>query len=868
MSSSSSSASNDAAAVPWADLLPELCGLVVDHLDPISALRFPAVCTGWATTCKENNPLLRSGAPALLTSGLDLEGVVTEHDVDAGAFGLHDVSAATGSGRSSFLGEAEGLKGRTWIGGKDDWLVTTDYNLNVELLNLVTGDRIPLPPFDATHHGAKLEVQGYFHVTSEVHHWHKIIKVTLCQTPAHHGGYLAIALFSNGFLASTAVGDKCWTVLKNPAAASRLDLSYMDAIVIKGKLFAVNESGRVYSWDMSSKTTEPAMVQGPEVETTRHYGGFYLATSTRRQFLLVYVYGDNELFRDNRVHSRLVFNERWSFDELGMSLHELDAGGSAAWRRVTDLGDDCALFLGANHPFYITVPPGSEDLKANCVYVADTPSGYDAGVFDLNKGEEDGFVERQTGSRRTDTDSVKESRLSKLPAVQGEPLLRRNLSYATNTRAASSGGRPALRTSTMSSASNNNNKAVVIPWADLLPEVCDLVLDRLDAVSVVRFPAACSAWAAASKTPRLRSSTPALITSPVDPEGYDIEYNVEEGTFGLHDVTTGKSFQGEAPGLKNRTWVGGKDDWLVTTDMRCGVELLNLVTGERVPLPSFTTIPGLRVQEFSDVRVAFNHQDQHLQQVTLCQTPAHPKGVLAVALFSFDLIAFTAAGDEGWMPLKNPAVMRYQSYADAIVFNGKVLAVTTYGDICSWDMDDTEAEPTMLQGPEEVFIDPDFIRVFYLAVSSNGEQLQVVCLYGYSDNKDTRTMRIVIKDQLCCFSASRVSLHELDAAASTWRRVRDLGGDRALFVGGNHPFYIAVPPGGGSKDLQADWVYVANLDGYDAAAFNLKLADGEWGYYSNYPAIRRLDYPAMGSSQQMPMWFRPTAHPVFANKRT
>nr|CAB3488501.1 unnamed protein product [Digitaria exilis] len=397
LSFSSSSASNDAAAVPWADLLPELCGLVVDHLDPISALRFPAVCTGWAATCKENNPLLRSGAPMLLTSGLDTEGVVTEHDVDAGAFGLHDVSATTGSGRSSFLGEAEGLKGRTWIGGKDDWLVTADYNL---LLNLVTGDRVPLPPFDAANQqGVKLlDVPGYLHVTSEVHHWHKILKVTLCQTPAHLGGYVAVALFSDGLLASTAVGDKCWTVLKNPATASRLDLSYMDAIVIKGKLFAVNESGRVYSWDMSSKTMEPAMVQGPEVETTRHYGGFYLATSTRRQLLLVYVYGDTELFRDSRVHSRLVFNERWSFDELGMSLHELDAGGSGAWRRVTDLGDDRALFLGANHPFYITVPPGSEDLKANCVYVADTPSGYDAGVFDLNKGEEDGFVERQTYS--------------------------------------------------------------------------------------------------------------------------------------------------------------------------------------------------------------------------------------------------------------------------------------------------------------------------------------------------------------------------------------------------------------------------------------------------------------------------------------
>ncbi|PUZ49240.1 hypothetical protein GQ55_7G310600 [Panicum hallii var. hallii] len=396
----SSSASNAAAAAPWADILPELCGLVVDRLDPVSILRFPAACRGWAAACEES-PRLQSGAPALLTSGLDPEGIEVEHDVDAGAFGLHDVSA----GGRSFLGEAAGLKGRTWIGGKDDWLVTTDYACSIELLNLVTGDRVPLPPFGTTQ-GAKLELPGYLHVSTG-DRWHKILKVTLCQTPAHpSGGYLAVALFSDGLLAFTAAGDKCWTALKNPAAASRLDLSYMDAIVLKGKLFAVNERGRIYSWDMSSGITEPAaVVQGPDIEIGRHCRrGFYLATSSRGQLLLICIYGDTELlFKDSRICSRLVFNDMWSFYELGMSLHELDAG-SGAWRRVTDLGGDRALFLGANYPFYITAPPGSEDLKASCVYVADMPSSYDAGIFDLKKKKgEDGFVERLACSLMADT---------------------------------------------------------------------------------------------------------------------------------------------------------------------------------------------------------------------------------------------------------------------------------------------------------------------------------------------------------------------------------------------------------------------------------------------------------------------------------
>ncbi|CAN6236478.1 unnamed protein product [Urochloa humidicola] len=162
----SSSASN--AAAPWADLLPELCNVVVDRLDAISILRFPAACMGWAAACKDNpRRRLRSGSPLLLTSGLDPEGVETEHDVDAGAFALHDISSSTTtttggrrSSSSSFLGDAAGLKGRTWIGGKGDWLVTTDYDCNVELLNPITGDRVPLPSFDTTR-GVEVTLPGY-----------------------------------------------------------------------------------------------------------------------------------------------------------------------------------------------------------------------------------------------------------------------------------------------------------------------------------------------------------------------------------------------------------------------------------------------------------------------------------------------------------------------------------------------------------------------------------------------------------------------------------------------------------------------------------------------------------------------------------
>lgn len=413
-----SSSSSAATAPPWADLLPELCDLVMEHLDPITILRFPAVCRGWSEACEENPRLLRAGAPALLTPGLDPDGCETESNVDAGAFCLHDVSAAGGGGgRRSFFGEAEGLKGRAWVGGNHGWLATADWRCDVELLNPVTGARVRLPSF-ATIPGVEVEVN--FHVVARtaggysLGKFHKILKVALCRTPSHADGHLAIAIFSGGLLAFTAAGggDKgeCrWTALKNAAA----DVSYMDAIALDGKLYAVDELGRLYSWDIDDGAmTEPTVVQGPENDEMSRYGtdlcGFYLAASVCGQRLMLmcihgydvaraYLYGRRSRCWDSRVWSRLVFDDRRSFCELGMSLHELDAGGGS-WRRVTDLGGDRALFLGANYPFYLTVRHrfGSADLEADCVYLADTPYGYDTAIFDLKEGTGgDGHIKQQ-----------------------------------------------------------------------------------------------------------------------------------------------------------------------------------------------------------------------------------------------------------------------------------------------------------------------------------------------------------------------------------------------------------------------------------------------------------------------------------------
>ena len=231
-------------------------------------------------------------------------------------------------------------------------------------------------------------------------------------------------------------------------------------------------------------------------------------------------------------------------------------------------------------------------------------------------------------------------------------------------------------------------------WRALPSEMCGVILDHADAISVIRFPAVCKDWAKGAKEngrTRLPSGTPALLTSGLVPERVDNED--EPGGFGLHDIGIDKSYYGVCDGLKNRAWVGGKDDWLVTTDLRCSLEVLNLITGRRIPLPSFATIPGVAVvaadSQYPGVGLGDgpHHVNQrlHLRKVALCRTPNHPHGYLAVALFSawfpLQMIAVAEASRLEWTQLKVPGDIGVVPYDDVCVHDGKVIAVDNHGDL-------------------------------------------------------------------------------------------------------------------------------------------------------------------------------------------
>lgn len=135
---------------------------------------------------------------------------------------------------------------------------------------------------------------------------------------------------------------------------------------------------------------------------------------------------------------------------------------------------------------------------------------------------------------------------------------------------------------------------------------------------------------------------------------------------------------------------------MVTTNLRCSLELLNLITGHRIPLTLFQTIPGINMVAVRSRYpcVCFDQPDAELQQqpdwmpdvmlrkVALSRTPEHPDSCMVVALFSscfpLQMIAVVVHPLVEWIRLKVPLDIGVSKYDDICVHD-----VDNHGDLWS-----------------------------------------------------------------------------------------------------------------------------------------------------------------------------------------
>ncbi|KAK3164243.1 hypothetical protein QOZ80_1AG0014690 [Eleusine coracana subsp. coracana] len=406
--------SSDGRSRSWANDLPvEMIDTVVKHMDVFSATRLAAVCKSWERAVK-TDPTLPFGRPCLLiTRELDDNGCYDQYAEDS--FELMDLTCYTPwdiPPRALIWGAEDQ---QLWIGGKDDWLATVDDCGNARLVNPYTGHQIDLPDISTVVPGAA-KTRDTFE------------RIILCQTPhdAAGTGYLVIAVVSS-LLAIARGGDETWTALRNPDGYRSWFGCYSDAVVQKGKVFAVDHSGTVYAWEIRAGTAspdaEPELTDRPNVNDLldKFECSWRLAESADgRRLLLVCIYAKEIVCRKTNGYCRDRARFTYSAYQVeGVRLYERDVdaatglsgGVDDGWSAVASLGDN-SLFLGPNYPFLAPIDErdssGYHQLRPNCVCVTHNQllwretSECDLYMFDLG-AEGNRYESSKLYSNRFDT---------------------------------------------------------------------------------------------------------------------------------------------------------------------------------------------------------------------------------------------------------------------------------------------------------------------------------------------------------------------------------------------------------------------------------------------------------------------------------
>lgn len=271
-------------------------------------------------------------------------------------------------------------------------------------------------------------------------------------------------------------------------------------------------------------------------------------------------------------------------------------------------------------------------------------------------------------------------------------------------------------------------------WANLPPDVLDIVIHHLLLPDRIRLAAVCSSWHSVAR------ACPLFYSAPQPPWLLLVnELTLTTATFfNLSERRIYKITQPDPP-ICNRTWCGSSGGWLVTMDALSGLLLLNPVTGSQIQLPSLATLPNM-ARLYRMAKVSWSSS----------AATGSRRYTVMLALLSAPYLAFTREGDEAWSSLEGT-----HRIADLAVQNDRFYTLDLGGTVVAWDL--TGPSPLMTLVIMSAWL-PSKISYGYL-VGSNAGLLQV---WRARDEMDFRVF-------------------ELDLTREEWVKVESLG-DRALFL--------------------------------------------------------------------------------------
>ncbi|KAK1682309.1 hypothetical protein QYE76_043157 [Lolium multiflorum] len=681
-----------------------------------------------------------------------------------------------------------------WAGANGDWIALLGFPWNWELVNVYTGRRIPLPPISEF----KSTPDKLVFESNDQHL--QLLKIAICRVPTAASNYTSFSVLAifNAAIAVLHCASSRWTVLDNQFLA----YGYSDAIIHKGIVFAVTQTGEVYAWNQLS--WGPLLISTapipPELDEQGRYnlGSWWLARSPDgSRLFLVHTWGVTDgrdytgLVRilpaaatSEGRHGRTI--RGYGKGLLGCEVYSMDTSQlmpPRPWRRIISLGS-YSLFLGVNYPIIIPVEDGAEHdrpnmARSNSVYTSHHavglayPPSPEICRFSLNS--EDCTVGFQTNIRWT----WRQVPLWLIPSFANA----RQWNLPSRHRLCRGGGDGHLEA--------------------LTGDNIDLIAAHLDVTYTVRL-AACSRelYDMISKDEgKMHHWDEPCLLMPPPAYWFDEHWDVARASR-LHDtvydlVPLDHPRRSVAlPFMHDRKWLGANGDWIAAADHHewC---LVNVYTERHIPLPS---LPDSKIRHSivsSRPAYSFNWRPEiYLLKIVICQVPT--KGgryadYKLIALFDKTIFYLEGGGDWRMLEALTPAP-DYPNYCDAIELRGHVFAVDeTDGSTYFWD---TANENLMLPFviPPPVVDDQQY--AWFLAPSADGKRLMIILTVnkiGIANAEVPPDIPYAANGlQLRQYPPVATYVFELDPLSTAragdflWRQVNSLS-DHSLFLGLNYP---------------------------------------------------------------------------------
>ena len=265
------------------------------------------------------------------------------------------------------------VRGKRIWGSQHGWVVTLGSRYVTQLVHLIKGERINLPPLDAIRRLAPRN------------EWFRLVqKFILLKEPSDESTFLVIAIFDPmNSLAFTRVrvrpgaalnrrGEGEWVVVANPE-----NLKFKDVARFNDQIYALCDNGKLVCFEPDAPLEDMVQVIADHPEDVGERRKIYLVESLGNLYA---VFRNGFLIPSERTHETTSFFV-YKFNN------------ASAWEEVTHL-EGQAFFVGDGNSFSGRFPTSTIPSRGDCIYFTDDHwdwrkfprkayGGHDVGLFDM-----------------------------------------------------------------------------------------------------------------------------------------------------------------------------------------------------------------------------------------------------------------------------------------------------------------------------------------------------------------------------------------------------------------------------------------------------------------------------------------------------